>query len=247
MDFLINTFNVLLYQPLFNALILLYKYIPGHDFGIAVIALTILTRVLFYPLGTKAIKSQKALNELQPKMREIQDKFKNEKDKQAKAMMELYKREKVNPLSGCLPLLIQLPILIALYRVFWKGLEPESMIFLYSFVPDPGKIDPSFLGIIDLSQPHIVLAFLAAIAQYFQTKMLSSKKKGSPPKEGDKMGRFSDMMQKQMLYFFPFFTFIILLKFPSAIGVYWVVVTIFAILQQKIVLRAEKKEKESHN
>ena len=150
MNIFVSAFNLILYQPLFNALVLLYQYLPGRDFGIAVIVLTILTKIIFYPFGTKAIRSQKNLQDLQPKLQEIQSKYKDDKEKQVKETMELYKREKVSPFSGCLPLLVQFPILIALYQVFWKGLQPEQMINLYSFVANPGVIDPSFLGLINL-------------------------------------------------------------------------------------------------
>ena len=238
-DILVSFFDIVLYKPLFNGLILLYQYLPGQDFGIAVIVLTVFIKIVLYPLGVKSIKMQKALSELQPKMKEIQERFKQDKEKQAKAMMELYQKEKINPLSGCFPLLVQLPIIIALYRVFWKGLQPEQMAYLYSFVPSPGVIDSTFLGIIDLAAPCIALAFLAGILQFFQTKMMMphfSKKSGGGSKKKDQMGQFSDMMQKQMLYFFPVFTVIILWTLPSAIGLYWIVFTLFAIIQQHFTL-----------
>ena len=141
-EFLGSAFNVILYQPLFNALVLLYEHIPGNDFGIAIIVLTILTKLVISPFAVQGIKSQKVLQELQPKVQEIQKKFKEDKEKQAKALMELYKNEKINPLSGCLPLLIQLPIFIALYRLFWNGFQAEQMQYLYSFVSNPGVIVP---------------------------------------------------------------------------------------------------------
>lgn len=231
MNFLIAAFNTILYQPLFNVLVLLYLYLPGHDFGLAVIALTILIKLALYPLTLRGIKSQKALQELQPKIKEIQEKYKEDRQKQAKAMMELYQKEKINPFSGCLPLLIQLPILIAVYRVFWQGMGRESMQYLYSFVPNPGQIDPSFLGLINLSKPYWLLAIITGICQYFQTKMLTPKnqpaRKGGPD--------FSQTIQKQMLYFFPVFTVIILLRLPSALALYWLLSTLFTILQQYFV------------
>jgi YidC/Oxa1 family membrane protein insertase len=230
-------FNLILYQPLFNALILLYLYLPGRDFGIAVIVLTILTKVIFYPLGAKAIRSQKNLQELQPKLQEIQSRYKEEKERQVKETMELYKREKINPFSGCLPLLIQLPILIALYQVFWKGLQPEQMANLYSFVANPGTIDPTFFGIINLSKPNIYLAVFAGISQFVQTKMTSPK--SQKPRAGS--SQMGEIMQKQMLYFFPAFTVLILWNLPSAIGLYWLVSTIFSIIQQYLIFRPVKQ------
>jgi YidC/Oxa1 family membrane protein insertase len=242
-ELFVSFFDIALYQPLFNGLILLYKYIPGQDFGIAVIVLTILIKVILYPLGAKGIKMQKQMSEIQPKIKEIERKFKNNKEEQMKAIMEFYKKEKVNPLSGCLPLLIQLPILIALYRVFWKGFEPEQMSHLYSFVSAPEVFNPFFLGIINLAEPCIYLALIAGVFQFFQTKMLmpamsKNQQKKIDPK--DPMAGFSNMMQKQMLYFFPIFTVMILWTFPSAIGLYWITFTLFAIAQQKLVLKPEK-------
>ncbi len=236
MEFLINLFNLILYKPLFNILILLYQYLPGQDFGIAIILLTILIRVLFYPLGAKAIKSQKILQELQPKTREIQKKYKDDKEKQTRAIMELYQKEKINPFSGCLPLLIQLPILFALYQVFRRGLVPEEMINLYHFVPNPGQIDPTFFGIINLAQPLLILAILAGIFQFIQTKMITPKTSKVQKEEGQ-MAQFSGMMQKQTLYFFPIFTVLILWRLPAAIGLYWIITALFSIIQQYLIFK----------
>jgi YidC/Oxa1 family membrane protein insertase len=240
MDLLISAFNTILYQPLFNALVLLYEYLPGHDFGIAVIALTVLIRFLLYPLMVQSIKSQKALSELQPKIQEIQKKYKDDKEKQAREPMGLYQKEKINPFGGCLPLLLQLPILIALYRVFWKGLQPEEMAHLYSFVPHPGVIDPTFFGIVNLAEASIGVAILAGICQFFQSKMITPKISKAKQKEG--MAQFSGMMQKQMLYFFPIFTVFILWRLPAAIGLYWMITALFSIGQQYLIFKRPPKE-----
>lgn len=238
MDFLISAFNTILYQPLFNSLVFLYQYLPGQDFGVAVIVLTVLIRLVLYPLMVQSIRSQKVMSELQPKIQEIQEKFKNDKEKQSREMMALYQREKINPFGGCLPLLIQLPILIALYRVFWRGLEPGTMGFLYSFIPNPGAVSLTFLGILDLGQPNLWLAFLAGAAQFLQTKMMMPKKK---KQAGGKAGQFGEMMQKQMLYFFPIFTILILWRLPAAIGLYWITTALFSIGQQYLVLKPKKE------
>jgi len=156
-------FNEALYRPLFNGLIFLYNAIPPHDFGAAIILLTIIIRLILYPLNQKAITSQKALSQLQPQVKELQAKYPTDKVKQSQLLMELYKKNNINPASGCLPLLIQLPILIALYRVLLNGLKPESLSALYSFVSQPGLIDPMFLGLINLAKAYIPLAILAGI------------------------------------------------------------------------------------
>lgn len=239
-EFFVSAFNTILYQPLFNALILLYEYLPGHDFGLAVIVLTIIIRIIFYPLMLQSIKSQKVLSELQPKIQEIQKKYKDDREKQARAMMEIYQKEKINPFSGCLPLLIQLPILIALYRVFWQGLQPEQLSHLYSFLPYPGKINPVSFGFLNLSQSSLGLALLAGISQFFQTKMFNPKTPKIKPKE--RMTQFLETLQKQMLYFFPIFTVFILWKLPAAIALYWIITTLFSIFQQYLVLKKPKLE-----
>jgi len=137
--------------------------------------------------------------------------------------------------------LIQLPILIALYRVFWKGFQPEAMDMLYSFVPHPGTIDPTFLGIINLGEASLILAVLAGIAQFFQTKMITPKTPKSK-EGGSQMAQFSGMMQKQMLYFFPIFTVFILWKLPAAIGLYWIITALFSILQQYLTFKKPEYE-----
>lgn len=244
MEGFINVFNLALYQPLFNALVLIYQYLPGKDFGVAVIVLTVIIRLILYPMMAKSIKSQKMLSELQPKIQEIQQKYKNDKEKQAKETMALYQREKINPFGGCLPLLIQLPLLIALYRVFWKGMEPEALNNLYSFVPNPGVIDPSFLNLINLAEVSLWMAFLAGIFQFFQAKMLmpAVRPKAGAEQKKDQMAQFSSMMQKQMLYIFPIFTVFILSRLPSAIAVYWIVTALFSIGQQHLIMRTQKKQ-----
>lgn len=236
MSLLIKSFNTLLYQPLFNALILLYKYLPGQDFGVAVIVLTVLIKVLFYPLGVKAIRAQKALNKLQPKIQEIQKKYKDDKAEQARIMMELYKKEKISPFSGFLPLLIQIPILIALYRVFVGGFQPDGMAHLYSFLSQPESISPTFLGIFNLARPSATLAIFAGITQFFQTK-ISLPEISKKSKKGGEVSQFSEVMQKQMKYFFPVFTVFILLKIPSAVALYWIVAALFTTIQQYFTLK----------
>lgn len=172
------------------------------------------------------------MQELQPKIKEIQQKYKNEKEKQAQAMMELYKIHKVNPASGCLPILIQLPILIAIFNVFKSGLEPGSLNALYGFISRPEAINPMFLGFLDLSRASIPLAILTGLTQYIQTKMMVSK-----PVENSSSSDFAGMMNKQMLYFFPLLTVFITASLPAGLGLYWITTTILGIAQQYFVLK----------
>src|SRR3989344_7564892 len=154
-------FNELLYRPLFNATVLLYNLIPGQDFGLAIISLTIIIRIILFPLSVKALKSQKAIAKINPKTKELKEKHKNDQVAYNKAVMDLYKEHGVNPMAGCLPLIIQLPVIIALYRVFMAGFKPESLSALYGFVHNPGTIQMTSFGFLHLSGAQPVMAVIA--------------------------------------------------------------------------------------
>lgn len=245
-----------LYKPLFNAMVFFYNVIPGQDIGVAIILLTILVRIIFYPINNKAIKSQKALQAIQPEMKKIQRKYKENKEKQAKKMMELYQKHKVNPLSGCLPILLQFPILIALYQVFINGFKDESLSILYPFIYNPGHLNAISFGIVNLSETNIFLALFAAIMQYFQSKALmgNKKKEDSENQEGnkektaeEKTQDFAQSMTKQMIYILPVITFVFAMSFPSGLALYWAVTALFAIFQQSIVAKKQAQEENTQS
>ncbi len=238
---MINFFYTTIYQPLFNLLIVLYNTFPG-GIGVAIILLTLIIKGALHPLGMKAAKSQKEMQAIQPKVKKLQEKYKDDKETQAKKVMELYKEAKVNPFSGILPLFIQLPILIALFRMFTRGFDSDQMGYLYSFVSNPGVVDYNFLGLIDLSSSNIIIAVLAGLGQFVQMKMTM------PPKDKDDKKGAASMIQSQMTLFLPGFTFLILLSLPSAVGIYWIVTIIYSVFQQHLVknndLCLTKKEQE---
>ncbi len=237
---MMEIFNVILYQPLLNLLVFLYNVVPGQDLGVAIIILTIIIKLVLYPLSHQAIKSQKALQELQPKIEEIKKQCKNDKEKLAKETMELYKSNKVNPLSSCLPLLIQLPFLIAVFQVFRTGLSVESLDLLYPFIQNPEQLNPITLGILDLSKPSVILAVLTGASQFWQTKMLSTNrpKKATPgAKDEDMMA----MMNKQMLYFMPILTIFIGVSLPAGLVLYWFITTLLTIFQQQIMFKKKQE------
>lgn len=229
-------FHVILYQPLFNIFIALYNVLPGHDVGVVILLLTFLVRLVLYPLTSSSIKSQRALQEMQPKMEEIKKKFPNDKQAQAQATMELYRTTKVHPLASCLPTLLQLPILIALYWVLRDGLASSNIAQnLYPFVHNPGQINQISVGIFNMANPNIVLAILAGAAQFFQAKTLSRK---SPPKEAGTGAKDEDMMtmmNKQMLYLMPLMTVLIGSRFPAGLTLYWFFSTLLMVLQQMYI------------
>ena len=249
MEILITIFNEILYRPLFNGLVFFYNIIPGNDLGIAIILLTTLIRFILYPLSKKAIQSQKAMAKLQPEIKEIQKKYKN-KEEQARAMIGIYQKYRISPMSGCLPILIQLPILIALYRVFITGLDPEKLNVLYSFIERPEALNVMFLGIIDLGQRSIFLAVLAGFFQFIQSKMIMPKRTNVQKKDF-KMGGldFSSMMGQQMTYLMPLLTIFIAWSLPAALPLYWIVITLFGIIQQyftKVEFGGKKENQNKH-
>lgn len=238
MELIITIFNESLSRPLYNLLVWTYNTIPGHDFGISIILVTVFLRVLLHPLSIKALKSQRTLQKLQPKIKEIQGKLKN-KEEQAKAMMAFYKEHKINPFSGCLPILIQMPILIALYRVFLTGLEPDTLNSLYSFVQNPGGVNPMFLGAVNLAQPSHALAVLAGLAQFLQAKFAFQGQKNSQVATGPD---FSKSMQQSMIYMMPLFLVFIAWNFPAGLALYWVTTMLFSLGEQIIANRAVDKK-----
>jgi YidC/Oxa1 family membrane protein insertase len=244
---MIWAFNTILYQPLFNLLVWFYDILPGHDIGLAILLLTVLIKLILYPFSLQALKAQKALAELQPKIEEMKAKYKDNKEAMSREMMNLYKENKVNPLSSCLPVLIQLPFLIAVYQVFIKGLSSQGLENLYSFVANPGYINAVSAGFLDLSKPNLILAVLAGAAQFWQAKMMP---RNTPPKSvADKPGAkdegMASMMNKQMLYFMPAITVLIGASLPGGLTFYWFLTTLLTVGQQHLYFRKNRQKNSS--
>jgi YidC/Oxa1 family membrane protein insertase len=240
--FLLTIYHEVIYRPLLNLLIFFYNIIPGHDIGIVIIVLTIVIRLILAPSFHKSLKSQKTMNDLQPKLNAVREKYKDDKEGQAKAMMELYKEHKINPLSSCLPVLIQLPILIALYQTFRIALGTGDIMGLYSFVQKPASISPYFLHLVDLSKvgyagghwyiPALILGLLAGATQFWQSKMMMPKTENSDPT--------ARIMAMQTTYILPLFSIFISLRLPAGLPLYWIVTTLFAVGQQYYIIRQSK-------
>jgi len=238
-----NILVTVFYQPLFNLLIWIYNVLPTHDLGWAIIILTLLIRIVLYPLGQKSIRSQKALQTIQPKIDALKEQYKGDKEAMGKAMMQLYKDEGINPLSSCLPLLIQFPFLIALYYVFQNGLTNNSFDLLYPYVLNPGQLNHIAFGFFDLTTKSIPLALAAGAAQFWQTRMLMGQRKNQPLPQ--KTNDITAMMNKQMLYIMPVVTVFIGASLPAGITIYWLATTVFSGLQQMILFAQMKKQEEA--
>lgn len=232
-----SIWNAAIYHPLLNTLIFLYKTIALEDLGLAIIFLTILIRLILFPIFSKSAKHQVVMQSLQPRLKKIQDEHKKDKAKQAQATMDLYKSNNINPFSGFFLILIQLPILFALYSIINNVLKgSQALTGIYSFIALPTSINTSFLGLINLSAHSIVgvnlvILILAAAAQYYQGKLsLPKQEAGVELSSVEKMGR-------RMVFFGPILTVVIFANLPAAISLYWLVSSVFSVGQQIIVNR----------
>ena len=233
-----NIFNTILYQPLLNGLIFLVSIVPYGDIGLAVIILTLLVKVILFPFAHKSIKTQRRMKEVEPEIKKIKEKYNKDKQEQARKVMELYQTHNLNPFSGCLFFIIQMPLIIALYWVFWKGLSNGvDAELLYSFIPVPESVNFNFLGFIDMTGKSYFLAALAGISQYFQLQLSLPP---VPPKNestGSLKEEFTRNFTLQMKYMFPVFVFFISYTISAPVALYWAVSNIFMIAHELVVRR----------
>lgn len=249
-----NIFYLILEQPLINILFLLYVFVPGHDFGIAVILLTVFIRLLLWPLMHKQLHSQRKLTAIQADVKKINEKYKGKPQEQQKALMELYREKEVNPGSSCLLSLAQMPILFALFYVFRDfgtdtyinmanggGLIGDIYSFIQnlpavqSFVAANPTVNTTFLGLVNLAKPSIPLAITAGVLQFVQTKMLTPKNKTKD---------MATALTSQMTLIMPVMIMIFAFNLPAVLPFYWALTTVFAIIQQRIVMKGEVEEME---
>lgn len=216
------------YQPFFNALIFFYQYLSFADLGVAIILFTIFIRLLLLPVFYKSAKDQALLQRLAPEIKKVQETHGKNYEARGRALMDLYKKHRVNPLSGFLMMILQIAIMIALYRVFLRGFSPETLSSLYAFLPRPESLNHSFLGLIDLNEKNIFLVLATALAQYFQGKLSLANTPAADNSPGAMIG-------KQMVYLGPLITVFIFYLFPAAITLHWLTTTIFSVIQQMII------------
>ena len=238
---MIAFFNTFFYEPLYNGLVFLISIMPGADVGLAVIVLTLLVKIIILPLSHKSVASQAKMRSIEPEIKKTKEQHKD-KQEQARQVMDLYKKHGVNPFSGCFLMLVQLPIIFALYWVFFKGLANNiDQTILYSFVTAPEQINMRFLGFVDMSQKNIILAALAGISQYFQMKlsMPPIPKDDGEKKKGDMSFKeeFAKNMNLQMRYMLPGIVFFVAYSISSAVALYWLVSNLFSIGHELVVKR----------
>lgn len=261
--FIRNTFRHLISQPLFNLLVFLVDKLPHHSLGWAIVVMTLLVRMVLIIPNQKAMKSQRKLQKLQPHMQALKKKHGDNQQAVAMETMALYKKHKINPMSSCLPILLQMPFLLGIYFVVRDGIRPQFEHLLYSFQSgvDLSKVDNAFFGL-DLSIPNmLVLPIIVGLAQFVamklaipsipkETESKAVKKKGkkTASKEPD-MAAQMQQMQKMMVWVMPIMIAFFTATFPAGVGIYWLTSTVFGIGQQKFVNwqldRPKVKRKES--
>ena len=231
---MINLWNTIFYEPLYNGLIFLISVVPGGSVALSVIVLTLIVKFILYPLSQKSIDTQVKMRSIEGEVSAIKEKNKD-KEVVARETMALYKKNNINPFSGCLTVLIQLPIIIALYFVFLKGLTPENSV-LYSFVNFPEHINIVFWGLIDVTKKSLALGIVAGIAQYFQTALTMPKPKTSAVSGKISFAdEFSRSMYVQMKYFLPILIVFIAYTTSAAVALYWITSSVFMIGQEYVV------------
>lgn len=242
MPFDITTaWNFLLVHPLVSLLVAAYDVL--HDFGFAVIAVTIAIRLLLYPLFVIQIRNQRAMQELAPAMAELKTKYGTDKQRLTQEQMKLYKERNYNPAMGCLPLLLQMPLLLAMYSAFQffvntpapDGVKLGNAIwpFLHNPIGADQTLDLSVRWLpwlIDLGHPDplFILPVLAGVTQLISSVMFQPSVR---PKVVDPQQK----MMQSMQYYFPLITVFIAQSLPAGLGLYWVTTTIFGIVQQYFV------------
>lgn len=243
-------FHYVFYEPVYNFLMVLYEAIahvfPAGAFAISIVVLTLILRGAMIPLTRKQLRSSRAMQELQPKLKELQARYKNDPQGLMQAQQALYKEHGVNPISGCLPLLIQMPFLYALYDSFFTALKPSSATEtaahhlgrintdLYPFVPHLHALPITSFFWTDLAtlDPWHILPVMAAVLTFIQLRMAMPVRKPAPAgQRQDSMTQATSTMQ----YIMPFFTLFIAWSFPSGLSLYWVTSTLFSAVQQYFI------------
>lgn len=211
--------------------------LPWFDAGIIIVLFTLIVKLALFPLSKKAVVAQIEMKRIEPELKKIKEKYKDNSQEQARLTMALYKEKKINPFSSLVTTLIQLPIIFALYFVFLRsGLPIVNQGLMYSFTPSPHSIDMNFLGLINIVNKSIVLAALAGLSSFFQIRFSMPAYK---PTEGVKSFRddLSRSMNLQMRYIFPVIIFFISLKISGAVALYWVTSNVFTLAQEYFVLK----------
>ncbi len=234
-------FQTILIQPIYNGFIYLIGIMPGGNVGLAIIAMTLIIRAVFYPAFAASIRTQMGMQAIQGEIDEINKKYKDDANERGKRTMELLKENKVRPFSTLLAFAIQIPVFFALYYAFFReGLPKIATNLLYPGVHAPLAVNVEFFGILNLLSVHnVILAAVVGGLQYLviwfsiaRTKKAGSKKETSSDKEVAQRTQ-----QQLMLYFFPAMMLVIAYSLPAAVGIYFATTNLVSLGQEWLIRR----------
>ncbi len=228
------------FDPIYNSLIFFIDVIPAGDVGLAIIATVFLVKMLLLPLSIKAAKTQRIMKEIEPKLKELKETHKTDKQAQAQTMMAIYRDAGLNPLASIFLVMLQIPIVIALYFSVYSGggvaLPEINTALLYSFIAEPVAITMNFLGLIDITERSILLALAAGVTQYIQVSLtmpvMKPREEGAEPNLKDD---FMRNMQVQMKYVMPVLITIVAYTISAAIALYFLVSNTISIAQEYVI------------
>jgi len=237
----------ILYRPIYNVLIFLIAVIPGHSLGLAIIILTLIVRTILLAPSQKAMKAQRKMQMIQPMLESIKEKHKGDQQKIAQETMQLWKTHKVSPMGSCLPLLLQFPVLIALFYVVQKGLNPDNAYMLYTTYEgfSFNNINVHFLGLNLLEKNLYVLPLIVGLLTFIQMKlsMQINKPKNGEKKKTNEMAMTNNIMS----YFMPVMVAVVTVSLPAAVGIYWGTSTLYGVIQQIFVNRSKVSKEKTDN
>ena len=216
-------------KPMFWLIDNLYKLLG--NFGLAILATTVIVKAIFFPLANKSYKSMANMKKMQPKMLEIREKYADDKMKQQQAMMELYKTEKINPIAGCWPVLLQIPVFFSLYKVLYVTIEMRHAPF-FGWIQDLAAPDPTSLfnlfGLLPFAVPHALMIgvwpLIMGVTMFLQMRM-----NPTPP----------DPTQAMIFTWMPVIFTFMLSSFPAGLVIYWAWNNTLSIIQQGVIMKRQ--------
>jgi YidC/Oxa1 family membrane protein insertase len=227
------------FDPIYNLVVFFIDIVPGGDVGVAIIASVFVVKTILMPLAIRAAKTQRVMKEIEPKLKAIKEEFKDDREGQAKAMMEVYRSVEVNPFASIFLLFLQIPILIALYLAVNSGggvpLPAINVDALYSFVMAPVNVSMDFLGLINITERSVLLAVAAGVSQYIYTSMTLPKLAPKTSDTPNMKEEFMRNMHLQMKYVMPVIIGVIAYTISAAIALYFLVSSVVGIGQEYFI------------
>lgn len=237
-----------IYQPMLNALVAVLAYMPNHNLALSVVLLTLIIRTLLLFPSQKAMKAQKRMQEVQPELERLKEKYKDDQARLAQETMLVWKNKNVHPLSSCLPMLIQIPVLLALFYTIQGGLTPDKASLIYDFTPSfsLAEINPVLFGFDLTTRSLILFPIIIGGLQFTQMQLMSARNKKKTDSKAAGMAKEMQQANNMMKYMMPLMIAFFTSQMPAAVGLYWGTSTLYGILQQLVVNRSTNGEIQSN-